>query len=220
MASTVLQVLPLWFGEGWMSSDKRQHGGPAHYWKMKTKMEEEEEEGDRDRWEGGEATTEGRMDNNLDAQEDGETRCNKVVLQNLLMCMVCFYSLYYIAVSLCIGLLRVHEINSLLAPFDYTTQPSWQNPKYLVGVISTEVTYLLGGLVFAWIVEEWVWDYAITVTLLHIAMTVAVMSDFPSAEHWWIALGSGLVMMIFGGQLLAYKLFRSNFVYPAELQNF
>ncbi|KAM9704482.1 putative transmembrane protein 244 isoform 2-T2 [Menidia menidia] len=27
-----------------------------------------------------------------------------VVLQNLLMCMVCFYSLYYIVVSLCIGL--------------------------------------------------------------------------------------------------------------------
>ncbi|XP_049445256.1 transmembrane protein 244 isoform X3 [Epinephelus fuscoguttatus] len=172
-----------------------------------------------------------------------------VVLQNLLICMVCFYSLYYIVVSVCIGLLRVHEINSLLAPFDYTTQPSWQNPKYLeftcdenvspksqmpskassfplksaamtVGVISTEVTYVLGGLVFAWIVEEWVWDYAITVTLLHVAMTVAVMSDFPSAEHWWIALGSGLVMMIFGGQLMAYKLFRSNFVYPAELQNF
>lgn len=42
-----------------------------------------------------------------------------------------------------------------------------------VGVISTEVTYVLGGLVFAWIVEEWVWDYAITVTLLHVAMTVA-----------------------------------------------
>lgn len=94
-------------------------------------------------------------------------------------------------------LFRVHEINSLLAPFDYTTQPSWQNPKYLgewrvpaacshlhqctdgglwlssVCVISTEVTYVLGGLVFAWIVEEWVWDYAITVTLLHVAMTVA-----------------------------------------------
>lgn len=42
-----------------------------------------------------------------------------------------------------------------------------------VSVISTEVTYVLGGLVFAWIVEEWVWDYAITVTLLHVAMTVA-----------------------------------------------
>lgn len=70
------------------------------------------------------------------------------------------------------------------------------------------------------------------------------MSDLPSAEHWWIALGeiwmiisllffikyslkllyffagSGLVMMIFAGQFTAYKLFRSNFVYPSELQNF
>lgn len=84
------------------------------------------------------------------------------------------------------------------------------------------------------------------------------MSDFPSTEHWWIALGemaiffryfgcimflfvgfkymnhsasfqyshlrprlgSGLVMMIFGGQILAYKLFRSNFISPTELQNF
>lgn len=30
----------------------------------------------------------------------------QVVLQNLLMCMVCFYSVYYIVVSLCIGILR------------------------------------------------------------------------------------------------------------------
>ncbi|XP_062857855.1 transmembrane protein 244 [Trichomycterus rosablanca] len=143
-----------------------------------------------------------------------------VVLQNLLMCMLCFYSLYYIAVSLCIGILKVEEVDSLLAPFDYTTQPSWHSPRYLVSVISTEVTYLLGGLVFAWIVEEWVWDYAITVTLIHIGLTVSVMADFPSTEHWWIALGSGLVIMIFGGQLLAYHLFRNNFVHPADLQNF
>lgn len=43
----------------------------------------------------------------------------------------------------------------------------------LVSVISTEVTYTVGGLIFAWIVEDWVWDYAITVTLLHIGLTVA-----------------------------------------------
>ncbi|KAJ3606730.1 hypothetical protein NHX12_026249 [Muraenolepis orangiensis] len=59
-----------------------------------------------------------------------------------------------------------------------------------------EVTYVLAGLVFAWIVEEWVWDYAITVTLVHIILTTA---------------GSGLVMMIFGGQLLAYRLFRMHY---------
>ncbi|TRY59134.1 hypothetical protein DNTS_032391 [Danionella cerebrum] len=142
------------------------------------------------------------------------------VLQNLLMCMVCFYALYYIVLSLCIGIFRVEEVDSLLAPFDYTTPPSWHSPKYLASVISTEVTYFLGGLLFALIVEECVWDYAITVTLLHIILTGAVMADFPSTEHWWIALGSGLLMMILCGQLLAHRLFRSSFVHPADLQNF
>ncbi|XP_035279110.1 transmembrane protein 244 isoform X2 [Anguilla rostrata] len=142
------------------------------------------------------------------------------VLQNLLICFLSFYSVYYIIVSLCIGVLRVNDVDTLLAPFDYTTQPSWQNPKYLVSVISTELTFIVAGLMFAWIVEEWVWDYAITITLIHVGLTMWVMSDFPSSEHWWITLGCGLLMMIFGGQLLAYKLFRNNFVYPAELQNF
>ncbi|KAG9347474.1 hypothetical protein JZ751_005041 [Albula glossodonta] len=75
----------------------------------------------------------------------------------------------------------------------------------IVSVISTELTFIVAGLMFAWIVEEWVWDYAITITLIHIGLTIG---------------GCGLLMMIFGGQLLAYKLFRNNFVYPAELQNF
>ncbi|XP_060769649.1 transmembrane protein 244 isoform X3 [Neoarius graeffei] len=38
----------------------------------------------------------------LDAKSSNFT----VVLQNLFMCLVCFYSLYYIAVSLCIGILN------------------------------------------------------------------------------------------------------------------
>ncbi|KAM9554213.1 putative transmembrane protein 244 [Salvelinus alpinus] len=90
----------------------------------------------------------------------------KIVLQNLLMDMMSFYSVYYILVSLCIGIFRVHEVDSLLAHFDYTTQPSLQSPKCLI---------------YAWIVEEWVWDYAIPVKLIHIDLTVA---------------GSGLVMMM------------------------
>ncbi|XP_060739548.1 putative transmembrane protein 244 [Tachysurus vachellii] len=89
-----------------------------------------------------------------------------------------------------------------------------------VSVISTEVTYVVGGLVFACIVEGRVWDYAITVSLLHVGLTVTVMADFPSTEHWWISQGSGLVMMIFGGQILSYHLYWKNFVHPADLQNF
>ena len=48
-----------------------------------------------------------------------------------------------------------------------------------------EVTYILAGLVFAWIVEEWVWDYAITVTLVHIAMTVA--GESPKQDALWVS---------------------------------
>ncbi|MBN3326513.1 TM244 protein, partial [Atractosteus spatula] len=90
---------------------------------------------------------------------------------------------------------------------------------FTVNVISLEVTCLLSGLMFAWIVEEWVWDYAITVILVHVGLTTGVMSDFPSTEPWWIALGAGLLVMIFGGQLLAYKLYKNNFIYP-DLENF
>ncbi|MBN3303649.1 TM244 protein, partial [Amia calva] len=127
---------------------------------------------------------------------------------------VCYNNLHYLCIYF-----RVEEIDSLLAPFDYNTKPSWTNPKYLVNVISMEVTYLVSGLMFAGVVEEWVWDYAITVTLFHVGMTTSVMSDFPSTEHWWVALGSGLTIMILGGQFLAYKLFKNNFIYP-DLEGF
>uniref|UniRef100_A0A674A8R4 Uncharacterized protein n=1 Tax=Salmo trutta TaxID=8032 RepID=A0A674A8R4_SALTR len=123
-----------------------------------------------------------------------------IVLQNLLMDMMSFYSVYYILVSLCIGIFRV---DSLLAHFDYTTQPS--SPKYVMTVISMELSYLSGGLIFAWIVEEWVWDYAIPVNLIHIDLTVAGKQQEIEAR---------------GEESHCPRLFRNNFVYPEELQNF
>uniref|UniRef100_W5NL62 Uncharacterized protein n=1 Tax=Lepisosteus oculatus TaxID=7918 RepID=W5NL62_LEPOC len=55
----------------------------------------------------------------------------KIVVLNLLMCLMTFYTVFYITVSLCIGVLRVEDTDSLLAPFDYKTKPSWTNKKYL-----------------------------------------------------------------------------------------
>ncbi|XP_051780175.1 transmembrane protein 244 [Erpetoichthys calabaricus] len=141
----------------------------------------------------------------------GDTR---TILLNLLACVLTFYTVYYVTVSLCIWAFRLEEKECLLTPFDFKTIPSWTNPEYLVNLISLEVSYAVSGLLFVWIVEEWVWDYAITITLFHIGLTTAVMSDFPAAVHWWIALGSGLSVMIIGGQLLAYKLYKNNFIYP------
>ncbi|XP_030172968.1 transmembrane protein 244 [Lynx canadensis] len=137
----------------------------------------------------------------------------QVVLQNLLICVILFYTVYYAVLGLCCTMLKVYELD-VLAPFDFKTNPSWLNTNYKVLLISTQVTYLVCGLLFVLVVEEWVWDYAISVTILHVAITSTVMLEFPLTSHWWAALGSGLISMICGGQAFAYCLFKDNFIYP------
>ncbi|XP_037596161.1 transmembrane protein 244 isoform X3 [Cebus imitator] len=128
---------------------------------------------------------------------------SKVVLQKLLLCVILFYTVYYVSLSVGCVMFQVHELD-FLAPFDFKTNPSWRNIYYKVLLVSTEVTYFVCGLLFVPVVEEWVWDYAISVTILHVAIT---------------STGSGLISMICGGQILAYCLFKDNFIYPG-LDNF
>ncbi|KAL7987768.1 hypothetical protein Chor_006687, partial [Crotalus horridus] len=59
------------------------------------------------------------------------------------------------------------------APFDFKTKSSWFNPRYLVLIIAMEIACVISGLLFALLVEEWVWDYAITITIIHITVTSA-----------------------------------------------
>ncbi|XP_060229657.1 putative transmembrane protein 244 [Meriones unguiculatus] len=113
----------------------------------------------------------------------------QVALQSLLVCVILFYTVYYLSLSTCCLALRACELD-ILAPFDFKTRPSWLNTNYKVLLVSTEVTYFVCGLLFALIVEEWVWDYAISVTILHVIITSAVMSEFPLTSHWWAALGT------------------------------
>ncbi|XP_040407525.1 transmembrane protein 244 [Cygnus olor] len=142
-----------------------------------------------------------------------KTAETKVVLLNLLICMAVFYTVYYVVLSIGFAVFKIQMLDGL-APFDFKTNPSWFNPHYLVLVVSLEITFFSCGLLFALVVEEWVWDYAVTVTVIHIIITSVVMSEFPLMLHWWLALGSGVISMICGGQSLAYCLFKDNFIYP------
>nr|XP_015204035.1 PREDICTED: transmembrane protein 244-like isoform X2 [Lepisosteus oculatus] len=102
-----------------------------------------------------------------------------------------------------------------LIPFDFKTEPSESSSKYLVNLLSMELTYFSSGLLFAAVVKRWVWDYAFTVTLIHIALTSVVMLEFPLVWQWWLALGSGLFLMICNGQLIAYFACQNDHRYPA-----
>ncbi|EFB15481.1 hypothetical protein PANDA_015779, partial [Ailuropoda melanoleuca] len=68
------------------------------------------------------------------------------------------------------NIFRVYELD-VLAPFDFKTNPSWLNTNYKVLLVSTQVTYFVCGLLSVLVVEEWVWDYAISVTILHVVIT-------------------------------------------------
>ncbi|KAM9316671.1 putative transmembrane protein 244 [Gastrophryne carolinensis] len=127
----------------------------------------------------------------------------KVIIQNLFICTVVFYTVYYLTYIVCILSLQLEHFDGL-GPFDLETTPSWSNKKFWVNLISLETTFLVCSALFVFIVEEWIWDYACTVTVIHVTVT---------------SLGVGLISMIFLGQILAYLLYKDNFVYP-DLNDF
>ncbi|XP_046906083.1 transmembrane protein 244-like isoform X3 [Hypomesus transpacificus] len=115
--------------------------------------------------------------------------------------------------SVCFGAFRLDHFDGLI-PFDFKTEPTDSNSKYLVNLLSMELTYFCSGLLFAAVVRRWVWDYALTVTLLHILLTSLVMLEFPLVWQWWLALGSSLFLMICNGQLIAYFACQGDQSYP------
>ncbi|KAJ8797396.1 hypothetical protein J1605_017624, partial [Eschrichtius robustus] len=85
------------------------------------------------------------------------------------------------------NIFRVYELD-VLAPSDFKTNPSWFNTNYkelLVALIpnnsivpfialllvSSEVTCFVCRLLFVLVVEEWVREYGISVTILRVAIT-------------------------------------------------
>ncbi|XP_056419580.1 transmembrane protein 244 [Hyla sarda] len=141
-----------------------------------------------------------------------------IILQNLLICTVVFYTVLCLAQIICFILLRLDSLDEL-GPFDFKTSPSWSNKKYLANLISLESTFLVSSILFVLIVEEWIWDYGCTVTLIHIIVVSMVNMEFPVMAHWWFSIGIGLTAMICGGQILAYLLYKNNFIYP-DLDDF
>ncbi|XP_069080284.1 putative transmembrane protein 244 isoform X1 [Pleurodeles waltl] len=115
--------------------------------------------------------------------------------------------------SVCFGAFRLDTFDGLI-PFDFKTDLSDSHSKYLVNLLSMELTYFTCGLLFAAVVKRWVWDYAITVTIIHVAVTSAVMMEFPQIWQWWLAIGCGLFLMICNGQLVAHFACQSDQSYP------
>nr|XP_020655350.1 transmembrane protein 244 isoform X2 [Pogona vitticeps] len=128
---------------------------------------------------------------------------HKAITLHILLCLLVFYTVYYMIWSICCGIFRLKTFG-LLTPFEFKTEPSFSSPDYLAKVLATSLTFFTSGLLFAVLLRRWVWDYAITVTLTHVLLTFAVMKEFPFIWQWWLALASDLLLMICSGELVTY----------------
>ncbi|KAE8624258.1 hypothetical protein XENTR_v10005890 [Xenopus tropicalis] len=105
--------------------------------------------------------------------------------------------------SVCTGAMRIETFDWKI-PFDHKRQPSLSNVYYLVSVLSLEITFILSGLLFVPLVGSLVWDYAITVTTLHVCICCIVTTEFPLIWQWWVEIGCGMLLMLGCGQTLAH----------------
>ncbi|XP_056413227.1 transmembrane protein 244-like isoform X2 [Hyla sarda] len=122
---------------------------------------------------------------------------------HVFLCVLTFYTLFYMACSVCAGFMRIEDFDWML-PFRHTITPSLSSSQYLVHVISAGITFFLSGLLFVPVVGSMVWDYSATVIFVHVIVCCAVTQEFPLMWQWWVQIGCGLFLMILSGQTLAY----------------
>ncbi|KAM8977401.1 putative transmembrane protein 244 [Pelodytes ibericus] len=126
-----------------------------------------------------------------------------LVCAQLFVCLIIFYIVFYGTCSVCTGAMRIEHFNWKI-PFDHQTVPDFNNTDFLVHLISLGTTCFLSGLLFVPIGRSWVWDYALTVIILHICICCIVTGAFPLIWQWWLEIGCGLILIVGCGQTVAY----------------
>ncbi|KAL8584601.1 hypothetical protein ACOMHN_002331 [Nucella lapillus] len=150
---------------------------------------------------------------NLDSSINDRTEYTRtreqVILLNVAKCELAFYAVYYTISSLTFALYRLDRFDGKI-PFDFETWvylPDCCNTlsaTETVNFISMEVSFAVSGLIFGVMVRERVWDYALTVTVVHTALSCLVMLKFPLNWSWWVCCALALLLMITIGELVGF----------------
>ncbi|XP_014668579.1 PREDICTED: transmembrane protein 244-like isoform X2 [Priapulus caudatus] len=92
---------------------------------------------------------------------------------NVVKCLGAFYIIYY-----CVGSLA------------------------FVNLISLMLTYFVLPFVLVTFIRHALWDYILTVTTIHVAVSSLVMLEFPLNWNWWASLGIASLFCICIGESL------------------
>jgi len=103
--------------------------------------------------------------------------------------------------SLLSGAFKINDFDGK-TPFDFKNCCGVNDDKNLVTLLSLLLTYIIATVIYMIFLRKRIWDYAITVGLVHLAVSCAVMQAFPTNWDWWIAFLSSVLFMAVFGELM------------------
>ncbi|KAJ7373866.1 hypothetical protein OS493_009188 [Desmophyllum pertusum] len=133
----------------------------------------------------------------------------RVICCNLCIVLPLFFIVYYMAASLLSGAFKISDFDGK-TPFDFKNCCSIKDNKNLVTLLSMLLTYIITTVIIIIFLRKKVWDYAITLGLVHLVLSCAVMQAFPTNWEWWIAFLSSVLFMAVLGELVIRCFFKEN----------
>ncbi|XP_077991687.1 putative transmembrane protein 244 [Glandiceps talaboti] len=136
------------------------------------------------------------------------------IFLNIVVCLFSFYAVFYIAATVVFGVFRLESFDGTI-PFHYESfddkfyqlvpfnQSAWTSQPFLSDIIALESTYIFTTWIFLIYLDSWIWDYGLTITVIHCAIVCAVNLTFPLVWEWWVCVLIGLVLMIILGESIS-----------------
>ncbi|XP_006813806.1 putative transmembrane protein 244 [Saccoglossus kowalevskii] len=133
------------------------------------------------------------------------------IIINVFTCLLFFYCAFYFTATVVFGAFRLQKFDGTI-PFHYESfddkfyqlvpfnQSAWTSQPFLSDIIALESTYFISTWVYIAYLDSWLWDYALTVTVIHCAIVCAVNVTFPLIWEWWVCVCIGLIFMMVVGE--------------------
>ncbi|XP_032233576.1 transmembrane protein 244 isoform X2 [Nematostella vectensis] len=109
----------------------------------------------------------------------------RLICFNLWIALGIFYLVFYMFASVLSGAFKLKTFDGMI-PFNFEKCCAGDNEN-LVNMLSLTLTFMMCTGVYLIFIKQRIWDYALTVSLIHLGISCAVMQDFPVNWQWWIA---------------------------------
>ncbi|XP_057313660.1 transmembrane protein 244-like [Hydractinia symbiolongicarpus] len=133
---------------------------------------------------------------------------SKVIAATLLVFTGIFYVMFYCMASLASGSFSLKPFNKRM-PFDFN-QCCFTTPAKHAHSFAMITTFLLSCVIFMLQLKEKLWDYVLSLIIIHVLVSSIVMQEFPRNWEWWTLLVSSGGVSILVGESFIYVRYKKN----------